>query len=82
MEPWIAEKAAMNALSRGFLWHLSGITFIRGDDLVPFVSDYDSLLSILWIIQAEWATAAPGGLIITDRGREVASQLFVDRAWS
>ena len=71
--------AVMDGLARGLLWKISDCTFIPGTEVTDLVEDYDDLRAVLRVVRAGWATAAPHGLYITDRGRDVASQLFVDR---
>ena len=71
--------AVTDGLARGLLWKISDCTFIPGPEVVGFVDDYDGLRAVLRVVRAGWATAGPRGLYVTERGRDVASQLFVDR---
>ncbi len=71
--------AVMDGLARGLLWKISDCTFIPGTEVVEFIDDYDGLRAVLRVVRAGWATAGPRGLYVTERGRDVAAQLFVDR---
>ena len=71
--------AVMDRLARGLLWKISDCTFIPGAESVGLIEDYDDVRAVVRVVAAGWVSAAPDGLLVTDRGRDVASQLFVDR---
>ena len=71
--------AEMDRYARGLLWKISDCTFIPGPDAVEFADDYDGLRAIVLAVRAGWVKAAPGGLLVTQHGRDVAGRMFVDR---
>lgn len=71
--------AEMDQYARGLLWKISDCTFIPGPDAVDFADDYDGLRAIVLAVRAGWMKTAPGGLLVTQHGRDVAGRMFVDR---
>lgn len=70
--------AVSDSRALGLLRKISGCATIPAAEAAALVDDRDDLRAFVRLLRAGWATAAPDGLLVTDRGRDVAGQLFAD----